>query len=172
MFGLPSLELRVRVCRRPNADGWAVPDRVAGLRLRGDPLEQHFRVLQWVVDVDPGLPALIDVLANCHGFLVDDDCGRAVGVVEDVGVDPDSAAPVRLLVVQGWGRQRTTVPVDEVIEVAPGGRRLVITCPAGHRPPQVKPAHGGPWKPADMAHKVRSLVAWLAGWRAERAQRG
>jgi hypothetical protein len=171
MFVFSSLELWVRIRRGGDADGWAMPGRVVGLRLRSDPAEQHGRLWQWVVDVDPGSPALSDVLANCHDFLVDDDCGRAVGVVEDVGVDPYSAVPVRLLVVQGWGRQRTTVSADDVIGVAPGGRRLVITCRTGHRTRQARPARGGPWKPADTAGKVWSSVAWLAGGRIKRAQR-
>jgi hypothetical protein len=145
MFGFPPLELRVRVCRESSADGWAACDPRVGLRLRSDPLTGHGRVWQWVVDLDRGLPALTDVLAGCHDFLVDDDCGRAVGVVEDVVVAADPAGPARLLLVRGWGRQRVTVPLDEVVEVAPGGRRLVIACRDGHRPPGVKQARAG-WR--------------------------
>jgi hypothetical protein len=167
MFGFPSLELRVRVCR----DGWTGCDRMAGLRLRSEPQTGQGRVWQWVVDVDPALPALTDVLAGCHDFLVDDDCGRAVGVVEDVVMDPDPAGPTRLLVVQGWGRQRTMVPVDDVVELVPGGRRLVITCRAWHRPQQVEPARTGWGNPADVMRIVRSLMARLTGRRPGLARR-
>jgi len=143
VFGFPAVELRVRVRRGYGVDGWTAFERVVGLWLRSDQVTGRGRVWQWVVDVDPGLPALTDVLASCHDFLVDDDCGRAVGVVEDVVMAPDSAGPARLLVVQGWGRSRVTVPVDDVVEVVPGGRRLVIGCGAGHRPRQVDHAHAG-----------------------------
>jgi hypothetical protein len=122
-------------------------------------------VWQWVVDVHPGVPALTDVLAGCHDFLVDDDCGRPVGVVEDVAMVPVSAGPARLLVVQGWGRHRIAVPVDDVLEVVPGGRRLVITCRTGHRPPQVGCVGAGSGKSAGAARIVRSLVGRRAGRR-------
>jgi hypothetical protein len=91
-------------------------------------------VWQWVVDVDARLPALVEVLAICHGFLVDDDCGRAVGVVEDVVTEADSCGGGVRLVVRSWGGQRVAVPVGEVVEVAPGGRRVVIACRVGHLP--------------------------------------
>jgi hypothetical protein len=159
------LELRVRLRQRHGVDGWAASAQVAGLRLRSYPLTGHGRVWQRVVEVDAGLPAVSDVLAGCHGFLVDDDCGRAVGVVEDVVMAPDSAGPARLLVVQGWGRQRITVPVADVVELVPSGRRLVITCRTGHRLPQVGHAGAGWGKPADVVRIVRSLVERLAGRR-------
>jgi hypothetical protein len=171
VFGFPPVELRVRVCRGHGVDSWIAFERVVGLWLRSDPLTGHGRVWQWVVDVDPGLPALTDVLASCHDFLVDDDCGRAVGVVEDVITVPDAAGPARLLVVQGWGRQRTTVPVDDVVEVVPGGRRLVITCRAGHRLPQVEHAGAGWGKSAGAARILRSLMARLGGRRSGPARR-
>ena len=170
MFGFPSSELRACVCRRRDTDGWTAPDRIIGLRLRSDPLEQHGRVWQWVVDLNPGLPTLTEVLVNCYDFMVDDDCGREVGVVERVDMEPDSAVPGRLQVVQGWGRRRTMVSVDDVIEVAPGERRLVIACRAGHRKPLVELAgqsSGGSLDPGGM---VRSLVALLAGSRVGRVR--
>jgi hypothetical protein len=159
VFGFPPVELRVRVRRGHGVDSWIAFERVVGLWLRSDPVTGHGRVWQWVVDVDPGLPALTDVLASCHDFLVDDDCGRAVGVVEDVITAPDAAGPALLLVVQGWGRHRMTVPVDDVVEVVPGGRRLVITCRSGHRPPQVEHARAGWGTPGDAVRFVRSLAA-------------
>lgn len=171
MFGFPSSELRACVCRSRDTDGWTAPDRTVGLRLRSDPLEQHGRVWQWVVDLNPGLPTLTDVLVNCYDFLVDDDCGREVGVVERVDMEPDSAVPGRLQVVQGWGRHRITVSVDDVIEVAPGERRLVIACRAGHRKPLVEPARERPGGPPDTGGTARLLVALLAGRRAGRVRR-
>jgi hypothetical protein len=80
-------------------------------------------------------------------------------VVERVDTDPDSAAPGRLRVVQGWGRRRITVSIDEVIEVTPGERRLVIVCREGHNGLQAGPSSTTTWKPADKAGRVRSLVA-------------
>ena len=171
MFGFASSELRACVCRSRATDGWTAPDRTVGLRLRSDRLEQHGRVWQWVVDLNPGLPTLTDVLVNCYDFLVDDDCGREVGVVERVDMEPDSAVPRRLQVVQGWGRHRTTVSVDDVIEVAPGERRLVIACRASHRKPLVEPARQAPCGPPDTGWTVRSLVALLAHSRAGRVRR-
>jgi hypothetical protein len=134
VFGFPWLELRVRVRHGRGGDGFAGSDRVAGLRLGSDPLGRRGRVWQWVVDVDAWLPALTDMLATCQGFIVDDDCGRAVGVVEDVVLEADSSGRARLLVVQGWGGQRIAVPVDQVMEVAPGRRRLMTACRLGHLP--------------------------------------
>ncbi len=161
----------MRVCRGHGVDSWAAFERVVGLWLRSDPLTGQGRVWQWVVDVDPGLPALTDMLASCHDFLVDDDCGRAVGVVEDVVMAPDSAGPARLLVVQGWGRHRMTVPVDDVVELVPGGRRLVITCRTGHRPSQVEQARAGSGRSAGAARIVRSLMARLGGRRPGQTRR-
>jgi hypothetical protein len=170
MSSFPS-EPRARVFRSRAANGSTAPDPTVGPRLRSDPFERHGRVWQWVVDLDPGLPTLTEVLASCHGFLVDDDCGREFGVVEGVDVDPDSAAPERLRVVQGWGRRRTTVSIDEVIEVTPGERRLVIACRDGYDRPQAGPPRTTPWKPANIAGRVRSLVAQLVRPRTERRQR-
>ena len=162
MTSLPSLELRARV-RLPGDDGgWVDGYRGVGLRLRSDPITGQGRVWQWVVDVDPGLPALTDMLATCHGFLVDDDCGRLVGVVEDVELDPDSAHPVRLLVVLGWGRRRIMVPTGDVIELAPGGRRLVVACQAGHRVPARRPEVAEPTGPM-LVRAAGRIRAWLAG---------
>jgi hypothetical protein len=152
MASLPSLELRVRV-RSPGDDGGRADGyRRSGLRLRSDPITAQGRVWHWVVDVDPGLPALTDMLATCHSFLVDDDCGRLVGVVEDVELDPDSAHPVRLLVVLGWGRQRIMVPTEDV----------VVACRDGHRGPARRPdvaERAGPM----LVRAAGRIRAWLAG---------
>jgi hypothetical protein len=163
MFGFPSSELRARLCRSRDADAWIPPERAVGVCLRSDPFLEDGRVWQWVVYLDPGLPPLTDLLVNCHDFLVDDDCGREVGVVEGVDIDPNSAVPARLLVVQGWGRHHITVSVDDVIEVAPGERRLLVACRAGHRTPKVEPAVQRPGDLTDTGGTVRSLVARLTG---------
>ena len=162
MTSLPSLELRARVRSPGDQGGWADGYRRAGLRLRSDPITGQGRVWQWVVDVGPGLPALTDMLATCHGFLADDDCGRLVGVVEDVELDPGSAQPVRLLVVQGWGRQRIMVPAGDVIELAPGERRLVVACRAGHRVPARRPEAAQRAGPV-LSRAAGRIWAWLAG---------
>jgi hypothetical protein len=104
------------------------------------------------------------MLATCHGFLVDDDCGRLVGVVEDVELDPGSAYPVRLLVVLGWGRQRIMVSAEDVIELAPGGRRLVVACRAGHRVPARRPEVAEPAGPM-LVRAAGRIREWLAGVR-------
>jgi hypothetical protein len=171
MFGFTSSELRACVCRSRDTDGWTAPDRTLGLRLRSDVLAQHGRAWQWVLDLNPGLPTLTDLLVNCYDFLVEDDCGREVGVVERVDMEPASAIRGRLQVVQGWGRHRITVSVDDVIEIAPGERRLVIACRAGHREPLVEPAGEGPAGPPATGGTARSLVALLAGSRAGRVRR-
>jgi NhaA family Na+:H+ antiporter len=162
MTSLPSLELRARVRSPGDEGGCAHGYRRVGLRLRSDPITGQGRVWQWVVDVDSGLPALTDMLATCHGFLVDDDCGRLVGVVEDVELDPGSAYPVRLLVVLGWGRHRIMVPAEDVIELAPGGRRLVVACRAGHRVPARRPEVTEPAGPM-LVRAAGRIRAWLAG---------
>jgi hypothetical protein len=77
MSGFPS-DLRARVYRSRAANGSTAHDPTVGLHLRSDPFERHGRIWQWVVDIDPGLPTLTEVLASCHDFLVDDDCGREV----------------------------------------------------------------------------------------------
>ena len=137
---------------------------LAGLRLRSDPQQRHGQVWQWVVDVDGELPALNDVLAACYGFLVDDDCGRAVGMVEEIVVDRESAVPVGLVVAPRRGRQRFTVRVDEVLEVTPGSRRLVTACRGEHL---LRSAGADQRRsaPAEAVAMVRSLAARLAGRR-------
>ena len=127
---------------------------------------------QWVVDLDPGLPAPTDVLVNCHDFLIDDDCGREVGVVEGVDIDPNSAVSARLLVVQGLKRHRTTVAVDDVIEVvirANGGWLSRATQDTARRRSslQVKDRVIR----LDTSGTVRWLVARLTGRRTEPPQR-
>jgi hypothetical protein len=110
-----------------------------------------------VAEGQPRLPSLSELLARCHDFLVDDDCGREVGVVESVAMDADMTIAASLQVVQGWGRHRIMVPVEEVIEVAPGERRLTIRCTADHRNRHEEDA--------GVLTAVKSLVARLSGGR-------
>jgi len=117
MLGFAPVELAIRVRGRA---GWA-PIR---LRRRRDPLARWGRVWQLVVELDGGHPALLDVLATCHGFRVDDVAGGTVGVVEDVVMAADGPGPVGLI-VRAWDRRWCTVSMDEVVEVVAGARRLV-----------------------------------------------
>jgi hypothetical protein len=159
MVRLPLVEMQVRVCQNRAVDGRVGHDRVPGRWPLCDPLAGPGGVWRWPVEADPTLPRLAQVLAGCHGFLIDDDCGRAVGVVEDVVREPGSANPTRLLVVQGWGRRRITVPVDDVVRVKPEARRLVTRCAAGHRPQRVEPTRTWWGRLVDLSRSVRSLLA-------------
>ncbi|HEU4449313.1 MAG TPA: PRC-barrel domain-containing protein [Gaiellaceae bacterium] len=72
-------------------------------------------------DVDGGLAWL----SSCQGFRLEAR-GRRIGIVEDVlyGDDPEPAA----LLVRGglFGAKTIIVPVDEVIEVEPRSKRVVV----------------------------------------------
>jgi sporulation protein YlmC with PRC-barrel domain len=104
------------------------------------------------------------VLATCHGFLVDDDRGHEVGVVEDVALDPISKQPTQLLVAQRPGRH-VTLTIDDVIEVAPSERRLVTASGAGHLTPLVD-EQGTPMRRlGGVVRTAKSLVARLTGHR-------
>jgi hypothetical protein len=139
----------------------SVPSPESRLRVRG---VVGWGFDGWVVDIPVGRQALSELLAACQGFLVDDHCGREVGVVEDVVVGTDSQGPMRLLVVQGWGRRRIAVSVEDVIEVDPGGRRLVALCRSEHLPrtmDAVPRRSGG----AGATAVLFSLLALLTGRR-------
>lgn len=74
-----------------------------------------------VVDEQPGY-----WLAHAHDFLVDDDTGAPVGVVEDVELDERGRA-CRLTVATGrLGRRCELVPCEDVVEIVPEQRLLVI----------------------------------------------
>jgi hypothetical protein len=94
---------------------------------------------------------------------VDDDRGREVGVVEDVGMDPVSGRPAQLRVAQGARGQQITLSADDVIDVAPSDRRLVIGSRPEHRAPQATDGSAVTWRPDNMSGAVRSLVARLRG---------
>ncbi|MGH3319816.1 MAG: PRC-barrel domain-containing protein [Streptosporangiaceae bacterium] len=92
-------------------------------------------------------------LAASHGFLVDDEADRPVGVVDDVLVNEDDGSAIALVVVCGWsGRRRLAVPVDDVVTILPGKRRLVVR--DGRRGEHLE--RGG------LAARMRALAARLA----------
>jgi hypothetical protein len=65
-------------------------------------------------------------LRSTYGFLVDTTDGREVGIVDEVMLD-DDARLVQLEVCGGWfGRRRRTVRVDDVVEIFPADRRLIV----------------------------------------------
>ena len=71
-------------------------------------------------------------LANSLGFLVDDDGGQPVGVVEEIQMDFEGH-PRALVVVQGWGRRSIVIPIEAIVEIAPTDRRLTVV--RGEYPP-------------------------------------
>ncbi len=85
-----------------------------------------------MVEAGAGLPALTDLMVSCHGYLVDDDCGRAVGILEDVFADAEPSHPIRLLVVQGWAGSNSSHPPTRSSKVAPCARRPMFNCCDGH----------------------------------------
>lgn len=65
-------------------------------------------------------------LAGCHGFGVYGPFAQ-IGVVEDVRLDRESGRPALLSVRAGLlGSWLVHVPVDEVEEVSPARRRIVL----------------------------------------------
>lgn len=65
-------------------------------------------------------------LRSTYGFLVDTTDSREVGIVDEVIVDENDRV-VRLEVCGGWfGRRRRTVRIDDVVEIFPGERRLIV----------------------------------------------
>lgn len=64
------------------------------------------------------------LLLESHGFLVDALHDEPVGVVDEVVVDQEGR-PEALVVAAGWfGRRRFIVPVEDVDEIDPRGRRV------------------------------------------------
>jgi sporulation protein YlmC with PRC-barrel domain len=69
-------------------------------------------------------------LSNCHGFLVDSELGKEIGVVDDVELEPASGRAVALVVASGWfGRRLRTIPVSDVLRIIPSEERLVVRDP-------------------------------------------
>jgi sporulation protein YlmC with PRC-barrel domain len=80
-------------------------------------------------------------LSNCHGFLVDSELGRDVGVVDDVELEPASRRAAALVVASGWfGRRLCTIPVSRVLRIIPSEKRLVVGDP--ERADDVRPERG------------------------------
>lgn len=69
-------------------------------------------------------------LGHCEGFRVEGAVG-SVGMVEYVVVDPLVDGPSLVVVRQdGLKRHRTVdIPVDDVVEIRPAERRLVLGSP-------------------------------------------
>jgi PRC-barrel domain protein len=78
------------------------------------------------LDFDP--TALADYwLRNCHGFLIGTPSDQAMGVVDDVHLNPSTGEVVSIEASGGWfGRRRFTVPVERVGGILPVERRLLI----------------------------------------------
>jgi sporulation protein YlmC with PRC-barrel domain len=77
-------------------------------------------------------------LSNCHGFLVDSELGREIGVVDDVELEPASGRAIALVVASGWfGRRLRTIPVSDVQRIVPSEERLIVRDP--ERPSSVSP---------------------------------
>jgi hypothetical protein len=128
--------------------------------LRGAPFTDAGRVWQPVVTLVGGVPIPSRVLARCESFLVDGECGRGVGVVEEVMHNGDREDPVALVVVQGWGRHRVVLPVAAVVELAPGERRLTVACPTGHASTCRRQPVAARSRPARSASVVAVTRVW------------
>jgi hypothetical protein len=99
-------------------------------RPEGDVIPRWGSVLERP-DVDV-TAAAARALRRCESYLVDGRCGYDVGVVERVVTDPGAVWPRSLVVVRGWRRRPVRVPADQVVEIRPAERRLVLACPTGH----------------------------------------
>ena len=72
-------------------------------------------------------------LHEAHGFLVDTEDGREVGVVDDVALD-ESRRVARIDVCGSWfGRRRLTFDLGDVVSVSPAARRVVVSSAAVRR---------------------------------------
>jgi hypothetical protein len=74
-----------------------------------------------------------DWLPSCHGFRVE-AAGRRLGIVEDV-LYGDGGGPAALLVRGGlFGTRTILVPVEDVCEVVPRVKRVVLGDSAAAEP--------------------------------------
>jgi sporulation protein YlmC with PRC-barrel domain len=101
---------------------------------RGSGAEPDDREADWLVEVEVDLRGSnLDPeywLSNCHGFLVDSELGRDIGVVNDIHLEPSSGRAVALVVASGWfGRRLRTIPVSDVLRIIPSEERLVVRDP-------------------------------------------
>jgi hypothetical protein len=79
------------------------------------------------------------VLAQAHGFLVDDESGT-VGVVDEIRPAEGDTEAV-LVVACGWfGRRCLTLRFDDVEEILPAEQRLVVRPGVGRRGATTNPA--------------------------------
>jgi sporulation protein YlmC with PRC-barrel domain len=102
--------------------------------LRQAGAQRDERAHGWLIEVDIDLRgANLDPeywLSNCHGFLVDSELGREIGVVDDVELEPASGRAVALVVASGWfGRRLRTIPVSDVQRIVPSEERLIVRDP-------------------------------------------
>lgn len=65
-------------------------------------------------------------LAACFGFLVDCEDGTPFGVVDDVVFAPDGRAAALLVVTGAFGGRITSVTPDEIVEIRPVERRVIV----------------------------------------------
>jgi hypothetical protein len=73
-------------------------------------------------------------LRSSHDFLVDSVDGRQIGVVDEVELDADTGRVRAIDVCGGWfGRRRWTIPVEAIVAVYPGLRRLAVSREAVER---------------------------------------
>jgi hypothetical protein len=86
---------------------------------------------RWLIELEVDLRGMnLDAeywLSNCHGFLVDSEAGKEIGVVDDVEVEHGSGRAVALVVASGWfGRHLRTIAVADVQAILPSEERLVV----------------------------------------------
>jgi hypothetical protein len=119
----PGLPVEVTVAEEPDL---VPPEGYARLRLRR---ERHGDRWKAVLTVHPleGLDP-DDLLAHAHDFSIEDRDGP-VGIVEDVRLDGT------IVVASGWfGRRRLTLGFDDVEEIVPSERLLILRPGAVARP--------------------------------------
>jgi hypothetical protein len=100
-----------------------------------------------------------DILAQAHGFLVDDESGP-IGVVDEVRLE-EADREAAIIVACGWfGRRCVTLRSRDVDEIFPAERRLVVRSGA----PVVE---GGPVG-SSFARLARGVTSVRRRWRPER----
>jgi hypothetical protein len=109
----------------------------------------------------PGSPAWW--LANCHGFLVDDEAEQPIGVVDDVLLNHVGKHPCALVVVQGWGRRWLIVPVDAVTKITPAERRLTVVRSTGLDGWPQLGRHQPAWPTRRLRGALRALRRLISG---------
>ena len=93
----------------------------------------------WMLDLEIEVPDTDPerLLAECEGFLVDED-GQTIGVVEGIERDGPFGAVSALIVAAGWfGRKQLRVDADAIESLAPLERRIIVAPEATDPPPRV-----------------------------------